>query len=647
MSAPPPPGARPRAKAYKGRWRILKVPTCSADAFPYVRAHFPTRALLLALSAVAGLSTAAGPAGAIVNGTAAPDGAYPWTVAIVAKGVPAVQGQFCGGTLIAPTRVLTAAHCIDPGGPNEATVDSLDVLVGQTSLRATGCVNVCGDGGSTDFTVGARLGVSQISLHGQADVANLRYDVAILTLSEPVPTQLQAAIVAPVVPTGESVAPATDEDLGVDPNSPQATGWGVGTNATVFGWGKRNLPGTSGGSTSTGSWDYPDVLHRVAKTDADAPGLGSTLERLPDTYCAGRYPGQFQPSDMLCAGPDTSLTTKAPDSCNGDSGGPLLRMSKLPSLDGPNPPVDPALSLQRDPANWRLMGVVSWGPSGRCGDPNLPGVYTRVGAPAIHSYITNAAPAPMPTLTSTAQAPVITGGYGPGSQITCHPGSWQHATSFTFVMWRDLDGNRLRSGSNETLLTGSDDGLYDVTSTDIAGRTSGDQIGCIVTARGPGGYATAQASSQLNLAVQQPPAPPPPPSGGTPPTIAPTTPAPTPVDKLAPRLIKDFVVCGVSSCKVSIFATDTGLAASGVRRLAASLVVTRRVKCRKVKGKRSCTKTTTRSVKLRRNDEIYSATIKKLRRNDKHKLRVRAYDEAGNVSTLTLTLKVRVKKPSR
>lgn len=585
--------------------------------------------MLLATSA--SISAAAGPAQAIVNGQQALDRAFPWTVALVLAGTSPVQGQFCGGTLIAADRVLTAAHCIDPGGPNEATASSFDVLVGQTSLAGAA---------TSGYTAGSRIPVSQISLHSQADVANLRFDVAILTLAEPVPSHLQGAIVQPVVPSGESVAPPTNENLGVDPTSLLASGWGVGTNGFAFGWGKANASGYDKVTSAPASGFYPDVLRWVGSVSG-----GATLERLPDTYCAGRYPGEFQPADMLCAGPDSNLTSKAPDACSGDSGGPLLRKSMLPALDYPTPPHEQFAGLQSDPANWRLMGVVSWGPADSCGDPNLPGVYARVGAPAIHGYVTNAAPAAMPTLVDPSQGATIVGGYGPGGAITCQSGNWQHATSFEYLMWRDLDGNRLRAGTGETLLAGSTDGVYEVTSTDVAGRTIGDQIGCTVIARGPGGYATSQAASLLNLTIPQAPLPP----GTSPPaptTPAPTTPTPS-VDTLAPRMIKDFVVCGISSCKVSIFATDTGLAATGVRRVAASLVITRPVKCKKGSRKRKCTKTIARSLKLRQRDEIYSATVKKLRRGDTQKLRVRAFDHAGNASTMTLRLKLRLKKPSR
>jgi trypsin len=65
----------------------------------------------------------------IVNGQPAPPGAFPFMAALVEPDLPAEDGQFCGGALIAPKIVLTAAHCIEGSSPRE-----LQVVVGRSTL---------------------------------------------------------------------------------------------------------------------------------------------------------------------------------------------------------------------------------------------------------------------------------------------------------------------------------------------------------------------------------------------------------------------------------------------------------------------------------------------------------------------------------
>ena len=46
----------------------------------------------------------------MIAGTTAPEGAWPWQVLLKANGRPG-----CGGSLISPGWVVTAAHCINGG----------------------------------------------------------------------------------------------------------------------------------------------------------------------------------------------------------------------------------------------------------------------------------------------------------------------------------------------------------------------------------------------------------------------------------------------------------------------------------------------------------------------------------------------------
>ena len=65
-----------------------------------------------------------GSAQGIIGGERAVEGEFPWFVAFE----PMVQ---CGGTLIAPNRVLTAAHCVYAGAPTQVRIGSTTLVNGE------------------------------------------------------------------------------------------------------------------------------------------------------------------------------------------------------------------------------------------------------------------------------------------------------------------------------------------------------------------------------------------------------------------------------------------------------------------------------------------------------------------------------------
>ncbi|MFI8519139.1 serine protease [Streptomyces sp. NPDC085481] len=258
------------------------------------------RALTGALGLIAAAApplAAAAPAAAdsvVVGGQSTTITDAPWVVALSSRdrfgGTRA--GQFCGGVLVAPAKVLTAAHCLgrEVLGGEPWQLPDFKVIAGRSALRGQG---------------GQEVRITDSRINPAYDPSTNSGDLAVLTLEKALPTSYVIPVAAP-------------EDPVLDP----------GTAADVYGWGD-----------TTGSGTYAMSLR------------SARVQVLPDGACERAYPGGFgaayRGDTMLCAGDPGG----GRDACQGDSGGPLV-------------------------AKGRLIGLVSWG-SG-CGQPENPGVYTRV-----------------------------------------------------------------------------------------------------------------------------------------------------------------------------------------------------------------------------------------------------------------------------
>ncbi len=179
-------------------------------------------------------------------------------------------GFFCGGAVVAPTKILTAAHCVK--GANWAKGGT--VVTGATQLLSE-------DG---DLHGGTATAVLRQWYHPSYNEDTIDNDIAVLTLA------------APVKATPIRMTTSTDT-ASYDPATTGAK------TAKVYGWGRTS-------STS-------DAISETLKT--------ATLPIKSDTTCAAAYGSWFIKGHMTCAGPAASGSDSGTTAiCSGDSGGPLV-----------------------------------------------------------------------------------------------------------------------------------------------------------------------------------------------------------------------------------------------------------------------------------------------------------------------------------
>jgi secreted trypsin-like serine protease len=216
-----------------------------------------------------GQAPAPGTTQKIVGGKPAQPGKYPFQVALISAKTPVGQehfGQFCGGSLIDKSWVVTAAHCV-PG----TTGDEVDVYIGSNVLPA--------GRGNAGGQAGKRLSVrTEIFSHQNYDPNTNDNDIALLHLKTDAPAEF--------VPV-----PVATADL-------DKTKGAVGRTVTVIGW----------GATQEGGDTTPKLREVDVQVQDSAVCLTNYKDAIPSAQITG---------NMFCAGRPQG----GADSCQGDSGG--------------------------------------------------------------------------------------------------------------------------------------------------------------------------------------------------------------------------------------------------------------------------------------------------------------------------------------
>lgn len=196
----------------------------------------------------------------IVGGQDADKGEYPWQAMLTDLN----STPFCGGSLISPRWVITAAHCVQ--GLNSGNLARYQVILGAYQYR------------DPDESSRQVFAMKRVVRHPDFVSSTFDNDIALIELDRP-------ALLNALVKAIPFVEAGSDDAL-----------WLPAVQSIVTGWGFIQANG-----------GFPEVLQEVS------------LPIVEQTTCRDVF-GSYLTDNMFCAGEPEG----GKDACRGDSGGPLI-----------------------------------------------------------------------------------------------------------------------------------------------------------------------------------------------------------------------------------------------------------------------------------------------------------------------------------